>query len=131
MSGYSSKNTSEFRSLLSARRLELLSQVEARLAEAREEHIGPDASAPTAGGDEASLDLASEIDLAIAGRDVEELRDIEAALERLADGTFGACTSCGEAIILERLRAYPTAKRCAACQDRFERTRGGAQPARL
>jgi RNA polymerase-binding transcription factor DksA len=128
---FSAVPTEEFLDLLARRRITLGAQIAAKLDEAKAERIGPDASASTDGGDRGSLDLSSEIDLAIAGRDIEELRDIEAAQERLAEGTFGSCADCDAAIVLARLRAYPTARRCTSCQANEERAHGLAQPARL
>ncbi len=55
-------------------------------------------------------------------RDIEELRDIEDALERIAEGSYGTCTTCGKDIPLPRLQAQPTARRCVACQEQFERS---------
>jgi DnaK suppressor protein len=40
---------------------------------------------------------------------------VEAALERMARGTYGVCTRCGEAIGVDRLRARPTAEFCIRC----------------
>ena len=131
MMAFSSVYTEEFRDLLSRRKVALVPQIAAKLDEAKAERIGPDASASTDGGDRGSLDLSSEIDLAIAGRDIEELRDIESAQERLVDGTFGSCANCDAPIVLARLRAYPTARRCTSCQASEERAHGLAQPARL
>jgi RNA polymerase-binding transcription factor DksA len=42
--------------------------------------------------------------------------DIQAALSRMADGTYGRCQQCGRRITADRLRASPTARWCAACQ---------------
>lgn len=41
--------------------------------------------------------------------------EIVAALERIAEGTFGLCKSCGKKIAEERLKAIPYALRCVAC----------------
>lgn len=54
-------------------------------------------------------------------RDTAELRDIDAALHRLDDGSYGVCNDCGITIPLERLKAQPTAERCIDCQERHER----------
>ncbi len=43
------------------------------------------------------------------------LADVERALEKLADGTYGTCGDCGEAITLERLEAIPWATLCISC----------------
>ena len=44
-----------------------------------------------------------------------EIRMIQAALGRIADGTFGDCVACGEPISEERLNAVPHAARCKRC----------------
>jgi DnaK suppressor protein len=54
-------------------------------------------------------------------RDAEELRDIEAARERMERGYYGQCTDCGNDIPPARLEAQPWAARCVACQELFER----------
>lgn len=75
--------------------------------------------------------LLVDVNMAEITRDVEELRDIEGALMRIAAGTYGICVSCGEPISHERLGAYPTAKRCLPCQRRYERSRGSTAPPSL
>ena len=59
-------------------------------------------------------------DHAMINQDLEDVRDINAARERLAAGTYGSCADCGEEIAYERLLAYPTAKRCIHCQRLYE-----------
>lgn len=44
-----------------------------------------------------------------------ESRMIEAALDRIKDGTFGTCVACGREISEERLNAVPYAARCRNC----------------
>lgn len=44
-----------------------------------------------------------------------EIRMIQAALERIANGTFGTCVACGDDIAEERLEAVPHASRCRRC----------------
>lgn len=44
----------------------------------------------------------------------KDVADITAALGRIADGTYGICTNCGESIEIERLRILPTATLCLA-----------------
>ena len=50
--------------------------------------------------------------------DVEVLRDIDAALRRLGDGSYGTCMDCGIAITRKRLDAVPWARYCVTCQER-------------
>lgn len=46
------------------------------------------------------------------------IADIEAALERLDDGTYGLCVACGVEISLQRLDAVPTTTTCLNCAAR-------------
>ena len=50
-----------------------------------------------------------------------ELRRVEEALTRLAQGTYGECIACGEDIGYPRLSVEPDALRCITCQERFEK----------
>jgi DnaK suppressor protein len=53
-------------------------------------------------------------------RDLEELAQVEAALQRLNLGAYGDCADCGKSIPLQRLLVQPSALRCAACQAAHE-----------
>ncbi|MFI7060705.1 TraR/DksA family transcriptional regulator [Kribbella sp. NPDC050124] len=44
-----------------------------------------------------------------------QLAEVEAAIERLAAGTYGVCEQCGQPIAPARLEARPTARTCIAC----------------
>jgi DnaK suppressor protein len=55
-------------------------------------------------------------DLALRDRNAQHLEQVEAALARLADGTFGACVRCGRPIVPDRLDALPWAAYCIDCQ---------------
>lgn len=67
---------------------------------------------------------AAEVTLtALDEQDRRELEAIRAALARIDAGTYGICEACGETISTARLTAMPTALRCVACQERFERRR--------
>lgn len=71
--------------------------------------------------DEALLDTLSAINEALIQHDLQDVRDIVAARQRILAGTFGACTDCGGDIGYDRQLAYPTAKRCIDCQRKHER----------
>ena len=64
----------------------------------------------------------ADIDNAELTRDLAELRALEAALERIADGSYGACIDCGLEIGFERLKVEPGALRCIECQRVHEKT---------
>jgi RNA polymerase-binding protein DksA len=60
-------------------------------------------------------------DLALRERAERALADVDDALERIAAGTYGACTSCGRPIAPERLEALPWAAHCIDCQRELGR----------
>ena len=55
---------------------------------------------------------------ALAGELRDALAEVEAAIARLADGTYGRCEQCGQPIAPARLEAKPAARRCIACASR-------------
>ena len=69
-----------------------------------------------------------ELALNLASSRQESLYDIEDALRRADEGTYGACESCGGAIELPRLKALPFAKKCMSCQNAAERGRTKYRP---
>ncbi len=76
-------------------------------------------------GDESVADMLSDLDIAAVTSEAEELQDIERALIRIRTGSYGTCIDCGNAIALDRLDAFPVAKRCIDCQTKHENYRGG------
>ena len=77
-------------------------------------------------GDEWGVaDGLAELDIAEVRHALAELDAVDAALARLRAGTYGECRDCDEPIALARLSAYPTAMRCVACQQRYEKKIGG------
>lgn len=98
----------EMTELLNARMASLL---------ARAEIIEDDLRHPLdADWSEQAVDLAD--DEALEGVDEvlrAEIRQIRLALARIAGGTFGKCSTCGEAIARERLLARPIATQCIRC----------------
>lgn len=77
-------------------------------------------------GDESLASLVTDITNAEVARDAAELQDIRAAQGRLANDTYGICIDCDEPVPYARLLAYPTAKRCIACQQVHEAKRAHA-----
>ena len=51
-------------------------------------------------------------------RRLERIDQIEAALQRLEEGTWGVCESCGDKIAGARMQALPTATLCVACASK-------------
>jgi len=63
-------------------------------------------------GDVASATLDREIDYSLGENSEQVLSEIDAALKRMDDGTYGTCTKCGKEIGEERLEARPWAALC-------------------
>jgi RNA polymerase-binding protein DksA len=72
-------------------------------------------------GDAAAGTLDREIDYTLEGHSEQVLAQMDAALLRIEDGTFGICANCGKPIAEERLEARPWASLCIDCQREMER----------
>jgi DnaK suppressor protein len=77
------------------------------------------------GDDWAQADAERDLSIALEERESAELVAIDAALQRIADGSYGLCVDCGASIATARLHANPTALRCVGCQDKAEHAQGG------
>ena len=116
------KQLQELKGALMKRREVLEAETHADAAKARED-VYSQTTGPVADmGDEATADLISDVENAELSRDLQELREIDAALARMAKGSYGTCIDCGEEISLERLHSEPAAVRCFKCQSIHEKT---------
>lgn len=79
-------------------------------------------------GDWAQFDGERDLAMALDQRETEELGAIDAALKRIASGSYGLCKDCEVEIPAARLHASPTTLRCLACQERAERASGASHP---
>jgi len=70
--------------------------------------------------DDASAAFDQARDLALRGNLEHTLKQVQGALERFADGTYGICETCGQRIDPARLKALPYAPHCLDCQRRLE-----------
>lgn len=106
---------------LKALRLQLTSELDNEATE----HYRDISGEVTDSADEAIGAELAGLENAVIGHNVTEVRDLEAALERMKNASYGTCISCGGEIDLERLKAYPTCKRCQPCQRTYEHTYAG------
>ena len=107
-------------SLLWGRVATLRASIARELREHDDERLGLIAAHVAATAELSIADLVVDVHLAAIERDVCELRDVEGALKRLADGTYGICTECAEAVDPMRLQFNPHAARCLRCQENPE-----------
>jgi DnaK suppressor protein len=77
---------------------------------------------PTQHGlEQAAETLERELDDTVVQQADEEIKEVEAALNRLSQGTFGVCEVCGKPIPDARLEVSPAARYCIDDQARVER----------
>jgi DnaK suppressor protein len=67
-------------------------------------------------GDQASAEADQNFILRLREREQKLLKKIDEALDRITNGTFGICESCGEEIGLKRLKARPVTTLCIECK---------------
>ncbi|MBI3637251.1 MAG: TraR/DksA C4-type zinc finger protein [Candidatus Rokubacteria bacterium] len=111
--------TPEFRRALLRARRQLLRTV----AATEEELAALEGRLPSELAEGASTKAAAAVLARLDEQERRELGDIEAALARVAAGTYGLCARCGGGIPVTRLRALPAADRCLTCAARAERGR--------
>ena len=114
------------KSELESRRTALRAEVKTQLAGSGDEGVVGLRNRIQESGDEWGVaDGLAELDLAEVRHVLTDLTEVDAALARMRDGTYGECADCGLAIAPARLMAYPTAQRCVACQGAHEKKLSG------
>jgi DnaK suppressor protein len=73
--------------------------------------------------DDATEVFTRERNLALRGNAEDLLGQIDAAMRRLDEGSYGTCARCGKEIPAERLEARPYAIYCITCQSEIEHQR--------
>lgn len=106
----------QFRQTLECQRREAM-EILARLgreAQALDSDSGQDEA------DRCVVSMSKESLFELSSKRRTALRLIEAALRRVADGSFGVCVACGDDIQSRRLQAVPWTQFCLACQEEIE-----------
>ena len=117
----------ELKTLLLQKRAELV----AKLREEREGRIDATSRREkiegTPFGDRPALSPDDEMGFAVADRRAGMLAQVDLALKKMEEGTYGRCEACEEEIAPARLRAHPFAVRCTRCQEIWERDRSRSE----
>jgi RNA polymerase-binding transcription factor DksA len=116
------QQTQELQATVERRSATLRAEVDRGLDKVRADRLEDLAGASPDAGDESIASLISDLDQADTSRDLSELRSLDAARSRIADGSYGSCIDCGQDIRFERLRVNPGAERCIRCQTQYEKT---------
>ena len=123
----SAEQRDRFREQLRELRDRLLGDVDTVTESIREEinPTGDLSNLPTHLADSASGQLDAEIYVSENERGL--LEEVQRALHRFDDGTFGTCTRCGNPIAIERLEVIPYAARCIGCAQQDDAAEGPPQ----
>ena len=118
----SAAETEKIRAALAARRDELRAEYDQTLSEITE--LQRDRLTDSAGDDQADTGTKTferEQEISLANSILERITQVERALERLDEGSYGWCERCGNPIPVERLAAFPSATLCVTCKQLEER----------
>ncbi|HLH02392.1 MAG TPA: TraR/DksA family transcriptional regulator [Bryobacteraceae bacterium] len=115
----SPKQINEFRRLLEAKKNELLAG-----GSDREEILIENAAEDF---DRLQQQLNREVAIRNLDRESKLLKEVQAALNRIEDGSYGICLRCEEEIPEKRLRALPWAAYCVSCQEAIDRMRADGE----
>ena len=118
----SAAETEKIRVALSERLAELREEYDTTLSEITE--LQRDRLTDSAGDDQADTGTKTferEQEISLANGILERITQVERALERLDEGSYGWCERCGNPIPVERLAAFPSATLCVTCKQLEER----------
>lgn len=122
MKALTSQQTRQLERNLLAQKTSVLGEAHDELTRVTEQSYAAIAGEVPDFGDQATATSLTDYDNEIARRHVEAIREIDDALLRVKAHRFGRCRECGAGIAFERLRAFPTARRCVPCQSLHEKT---------
>ena len=71
-------------------------------------------------GDQALTSVMESLKSSFHDTKLEEYNRIIKALDMIKEGTYGICVDCGMPILEKRLKSFPNATRCLACQEAYE-----------
>lgn len=71
--------------------------------------------------DSVSEERTRELDMILTDREKQKLKQIDDALDRIEENTYGLCEECGVKIPRARLKVVPFAKHCVECKEAIER----------
>jgi len=108
------------RGLLTAERNNYTRQAEELRAQAEAlalEHEPGDVQFDEEGGEGGTANVDRELDLHLSAQAQAAIEEIDAALAKIAEGTYGFCESCGNPVPKARLEALPHARLCVSCKS--------------
>jgi DnaK suppressor protein len=123
--GMRSRDLDQFRRVLLVKRAMLMGDVsaleKAALHNSRQDASGDLSKMPLDMADIGSDNYEQEFNLGLIETEQATLEEIEDALKRIDDKSFGRCTECNQPIPAARLKVKPSAKYCIECKRREEK----------
>ena len=126
----SEKNNSELKELLIKKKLKLLAEVKKAMGDKLEEDVRMTFDLLKDNPDKSVDELLKHVNARIIGNRSEEIDDIDSALNKLEEGTYGVCEECGDDIQIKRLEAVPSALYCVLCQNEIDRRNKDETPSK-
>ena len=117
----------ELRKILIELRDEIVSKITQEMGDKLDEDPRMSTLSTMDVGDLSQLDLDEDIDYTLLNMHIGQLREVEDALDRLEEGTYGICEDCGAPIKLERLKVLPFTTCCVQCQEKREQMGQGSK----
>jgi len=118
------KELADYKKLIAKKKSELVDEISNLKAETQKSQ--KDAAGDISGYTYHMADVATdtydrEFSLGLVSNERKVLYELDDALKRIEDGTFGICEDCGEQISKSRLKALPYARLCVACQEKKDK----------
>ena len=119
------KDLNDYKKLISKRKSEIMDDID-HISEDTLKKSQKDASGDISGYTFHMADVATdtydrEFSLGIASNERQLIYELDDALKRIEEGTFGACEDCKSLIAKTRLKAIPYARLCLSCQQKREK----------
>ena len=115
--GVDKRTLTRFKKILLKEREDIIGEVK-QISESSKE-MGQDGIQDI--GDEAANIYNKQILLSLSENERVRLQEVDEALDRIANGTYGTCEECGGPISLKRLEVRPVAKYCVPCLMTLEK----------
>jgi len=122
---YTKKELKEFKKIVLKRKEEILDDLkhisDDTLRKSQKEASGDISGYTYHMADVATDNYDREFSLGLASDERKSLYDLDDALKRIEEGTFGICDDCKSTITKIRLKAVPSARLCIKCQQKREK----------
>jgi len=122
---YNKKELAEFKKIIQHKKEEIMDDIE-HISQDTLKKSQKEASGDISGYTYHMADVATdtydrEFSLGLASSDREVLYELDDAIKKIEDGTFGLCEECKSLITKARLKAVPYARLCVKCQSKREK----------